>query len=117
MSPEPRAKLDLIDRLTKTFSETPNERSKILGFTKKVKDALERRNEVIHGQYGHNKNDETIVRTYSGSSKLTGGPKRLTIEEICNLGTELLDLSEESHVIQNALSNLALAHERRSLGG
>lgn len=110
-----RAKLDLIERLAKTYSETMEDRADVLDFTKRAKKALEERNDVIHGQFGHNPKGETIVRTYSGKKKLTGGPQRLTLEQISELGTTLMSLSDESDDIQIALSKLASAHEMRSL--
>lgn len=86
---QPRAKLDLLERLGKQFLPTAQYKQ-LCKYTKAAKETLDERNALIHGIAGH-KDRKVSIRSYTGKFKLTGEPQRWTINRVSDLGTALMD--------------------------
>ncbi len=100
-----RAKLDLMERLVNTFVKDKKDAAVVTKFIRECKSAFLDRNEVAHGLFGHNSDGEVTVRSYSGKAKLTGQPKRWTIQQVGELADKLLALEEACATMKKALAS------------
>ena len=86
---QPRAKLDLLERLSKQFLSDAKHKQ-FAKYTKAAKATLDERNALIHGSAGH-LGGKVSFRSFTGKYKLTGTPQRWSIERVSDLATALQD--------------------------
>ena len=101
-----RAKLDLLCRLSGASDISGDEKKIISKHSEAAKKAFEDRNAIIHGQFGHNQSHEVVVRSYGGKEKLTGTPKRWSLQMISTIATTFSDHGRE---LERVCSPLAKA--------
>lgn len=91
-------KLDLCERI---LTEGPDEG--ITWFKKhrrRVKKAFDRRNELIHGTFGHDENDRVSVKSFLGKSKIKGQAQYWGDYRISELANCLVALRDQIGEVQ-----------------
>ena len=110
-----RAKLDLLCRLAKVAHITPDKRRQIIKHSETAKRAFDERNSIVHAHYGHNEEGKVALRSYSGAEKLTGKPKRWSIQEISDLAGKIVLTTDRLKTLREDLTNAGPLPEAEDL--
>ena len=88
-------KLALLNRIAKDFL-SKDDCKRVTTVTGNIKDASEKRNDLIHGLYVHSDADKSAaVLSFSGSARITGKPTALTPRELELFRVNLVWLSDK----------------------
>ncbi|KUO51357.1 MAG: hypothetical protein APF82_10965 [Sphingomonadales bacterium BRH_c42] len=92
-----RNKIELLERLNREHIKGKlYAHWDLKGFCQKAKKQFAMRNEIVHGEFGHDKDRKISIKAYTGKNKLTGAPQRWPGERLSELATDFMSSVEEA---------------------
>jgi len=97
-----RAKTDLLRHVIKAVA--PGSYStELKQLLNDIDNAREERNDIVHGEYVHDKNQKSHVIIYKGAKRVTGRPRRVTPESIHDLFERVASYSQTIREVNDEL--------------